>query len=343
MRNRLDSVGGRVAVAGWWSVIAILVNAGAAEFTGARFVSEHGYAGCIELRNATTRVLLEPNLGGRVLGYALDGVEALYHDPKFDGATRDTPGRAALIPGGRFDVGPEFVLPPRPDLWLGRWRAEITGEQAARLTSEVDRTTGLQLVREFRLARTTSHLTCTQTILNRGAVTRVVCHWSRTLADGGGICIVPLNPASRYPRGYLTYGPNATLLFRPPPDPNVVSRDGVLLILGPPAQKKFAIDVSEGWLAYLTRRGLLFVKRFAVYPDRPYAEIAGNAASIWYSEERACEVEPIGPRETLPPGGHTSFTEEWWLQAFALPPQRAALDIAAVRRVVESVRRDPSP
>ncbi len=322
---------------------AISSMAGAADFAGARMVDERGYTGCVELSNETTRVVLEPNLGGRVLRYALRGTEALYQDPTFDGATRDTPGRGALIPGGRFDIGPEATRPPRPVFWLGRWRVEITGDRAARLTSEVDPQTGLQLVRDFRLDPSASHLACTQTIINRGGTPRAACHWSRTLADGGGICVVPVNPASRYPKGYLTYAPEGFLLFRPPEEPNVSVRDGALLIIGPPQQKKFAVDVSEGWLAYLTRAGLLLVKRFAVYPDRTYGEIAGNAVSIWYSEERACELEPIGPMETLAPGARASFTEHWWLHPFVFPARRTDVDLAAVRRMVDASKQEAAP
>jgi hypothetical protein len=315
----------------------------AADFAGARLIDERGYPGCVELRNATTRVLLEPNLGGRVLSYTLNGIEALYQDSAFDGVTRESIGRAALIPGGRFDVGPEFVLPPRPDLWLGRWRGEITGERSARLTSGVDAATGLQLVREFSLDAASSRLACTQTIVNHASGPRRTFHWSRTLAAGGGICVVPLNPVSRYPRGYLTYGPDNALLFRPPDEPHVLVRDGSLLIIGPPQQKKFAVDVADGWLAYALRSGLLFVKRFAVHADRVYGEIAGNAVSIWYSENRMCELEPIGPLEILAPGQRASYREEWWLLPQAFPADPAALDVAAVRRTVTALSRGTPP
>ena len=38
--------------------------------------------------------------------------------------------------------------------------------------------------------------------------------------------------------------------------------------------------------------------------------------SIWYPPRdklNACEIEPIGPMETLKPGEQASFTVDWWL------------------------------
>jgi len=312
---------------------AILLPARGVGFAGARVIAGNGYTGCIELRNDSTRVVLEPNLGGRVLHYQLGGVEVLHQDEAYDGATQASLDRPVPPPGGRFDIGPEFLQPRHPVLWTGRWRAEITGDRSARMTSEIDPATGLQLMRDFRLDASSSHLTCTQTIFNRGESRRAVCHWGRTFAEGGGICVAPLNPASRYPAGYVTYDPKGSIIFKPAPESNVVVRDGLLAIIGPAARRKFAIDVSEGWLAYLTRRDVLFVKRFPVYPDRRYGEIAGNAASVWYDGDQKCEIEPIGPLEQLAPGQRAEFTEDWWLHDFAFPGDRR-IDVAAVRRVV---------
>ena len=40
---------------------------------GTRIITERKYANCIELYNDSVRVVLEHNLGGRVLVYALNG------------------------------------------------------------------------------------------------------------------------------------------------------------------------------------------------------------------------------------------------------------------------------
>ena len=50
-----------------------------------------------------------------------------------------------------------------------------------------------------------------------------------------------------------------------------------------------------------------------------YGEVAGYTISIWYDEEKVCELEPIGPLETLKPGESASFTENWWLFPYKYP------------------------
>ena len=116
-----------------------------------KVISFHGYPGCIEITNESTRVVLCPEAGGRVLEYSLDGVNALYLE-EADTGQPYVPGRRASMSAGRFDIGPENTIPRHEVLWSGRWQAEVLGERAARLTSQQDEATGTQLVREFRLA-----------------------------------------------------------------------------------------------------------------------------------------------------------------------------------------------
>ncbi len=130
------------------------------------FTNYFGYSNCVRLENDDTRVVLCPEAGGRVLQYSWKGKNALYLDPAQTGWLYE-PGKPVVEPcGGRFDIGPEMVVPRHPDLWFGKWLAEITGPRAARLTSVKDKATGVQLVREFALDGASSRLTCTQTIRN---------------------------------------------------------------------------------------------------------------------------------------------------------------------------------
>lgn len=110
-------------------------------------------------------------------------------------------------------------------------------------------------------------------------------------------------------------------------------------IVGPPARAKLAFDSAAGWFCYLTRNNLMFVKRFPVYPQRVYNEMAGLTISIWYFEDKMCELEPIGPAENLSPGQSASFTEEWWLLPYRFPGSGAAVDLKQVSQHVEQHAR----
>ncbi|MBU4460935.1 MAG: DUF4380 domain-containing protein [Verrucomicrobia bacterium] len=301
--------------------------------SGESVVDWFGYRDCLRLENGVgIRVVLCPHAGGRVLEYSQAGVNVMYLDPAQRG-WRHGPGVPPVDPcGGRFDVGPERVIAPHPDLWLGDWTGEIRGDGQARLVSPRDRATGLRLVREFTLDASSSRLVCRQDITNESDRTVMVCHWGRTLAVGGGIVLVPLTPHSRFPAGYVMYGPGPVIDFRPE-DPLIRSRDGFLEVLGTPQRPKLGMDSSAGWFAYLMRSGLLFAKRYPVFPDRVYGEVAGLTISIWYFRDVMCELEPIGPREMLGPGSTASFAEEWELLRHPFPESGAAVDLEAVARL----------
>ncbi len=321
------------------TAIAILIptNVVAAE-DGARRIKFLNYEDCIELSNQDTVVVLGHHVGGRVLKYARNGKDSLYLSPSE--ATWGTPDAPTRPPSsvGRFDIGPELLIPRRDVLWSGQWSAEISGPRAARLTSEKDNATGVQLIREFELAADSTHLRCTQIIKNVSAETKRWNHWSRTFAKHGGIVVVPLTPQlSKFPVGWVMYEKGHLINFRPE-DPAVRQRNSCLEVLKPTRFPKLGMDSFAGWFAYQMPNDLLFVKTYKADPKRVYSEAAGITISIWYPDRSripACELEPIGPREEIAPGRSASFTENWWLLANEFP---AAGDDLDIKRLTKKVR-----
>jgi hypothetical protein len=302
---------------------------------GAHLITQNSYQGCIELSNGTTRVVLEPNLGGRVLVYELKGNNVLYIDPQLNGWIYK-PGDKIEPSAGRFDIGPEFTVPSHPALWFGKWTGKITGPREAELISQKDTATGVQLVRKFKLADNSSFLEVTQVIKNVGNQVRRYGHWSRTFVEGGGISLTPLNPNSKYPKGYIIYGPGNIMNFLPDNEDNIRVRNGILEIIGTPSRPKFVMDGDAGWLAYLTNDNQLLIKKYTVYPDRVYPEIAASTTSIYYFKEQFCEVEPLGPMETLKPGEEVSFTERWFLLDYPYPANKFA-DLDDILRIIKEL------
>lgn len=316
------------------STLALLITiSGVGEVISAETLTYVGYPDCIEMNNATTRVILCPAAGGRVLVYAVNGVNALYLEEEATGKPY-VPGTRTSMSAGRFDIGPEQVIPRRDALWSGKWHGEITGQRSARLTSQKDEATGTQLIRDFALADEGTHLACTQTIVNISQRTTEWCHWSRTFAKGNGICIIPLTKPSRFPNHYVMYHPENLINHRPT-DPNIRTRDGFLEITGVPKYPKLGMDSRAGWFAYLMHNDLCFVKRYKVDPNRVYNEVAGLTISIWYPEDRRVELEPIGPRERLKPGESGSFRENWWLLPQRFPKDGEQVDLKQLAQLVE--------
>lgn len=306
----------------------------AEDYVGASFVDFAGYTGCVKLENGATEVVLGHHAGGRVLSYALNGVEAIFLDPAHYGWVDGPDKKRADLSGGRFDIGPEHTIPKHPNLWRGPWSVEITGDRKARMTSVEDDATGVQLIRDFELNAETSHLSCTQTIRNVSEEVKHWGHWSRTFAQGHGICLIPLTPNSRFPKNYVMYGPGSVIDFRPN-DKNIRERDGFLEIFGPPERPKLGMDSHAGWFAYVMRNDLMFVKGFATYPDRAYGEMAALTISIWYKDNVVCELEPIGPKENIGPGEGVSFTEDWWLAKVAFPGEGEMVELGVIKKIVQ--------
>ena len=304
-----------------------------------RVVPFHGFDKSIEITRGNARVVLCPQVGGRVMEFLVDGKNALWLD---EVEKTLKPGDSNPITAGRFDYGPELTTIQHPAIWAGEWTGEITGPYSAKLTSPKEVSAGIQLVRDFHLAGSGSdginapfHLVCKQTIHNISSEIREVCHWGRSFSPGGGICLVPLGDRpSRFPSKYAMYEDSAIINVRNTDD-KIRVRDGFVEILSAPRKPKLGFDATGGWLGYLSSNNTLFIKRFATFPDRIYNEAAGLTISVWYPTGPRIELEPIGPRERLQPGESASFTEDWWLLPYPFPSQGQQIDLKAVDALVK--------
>jgi len=280
----------------------------------------------IKITNGKITIAVDAEVGGRIMEYSLDGNNVLY-------VAGDEPALAPGLDGGRCDFGPEKIVPPRPETWSGKWELIEKKEDYIKIRSQVAKQAGVYLIREFTLDNNSSHLKFTQQIHNATKTPKRYCHWSRTFGEPNGICLAPMNPNSRFPKGYMVYSNDNKLDYNPKGGEAERLRDGVLEILGPPENAKFVTDGSDGWLAYITLDDQLFIKKFKVFEDKIYGEMTGATVSIWYNKKGVCEIEPIGPWEWIRPGESISFTENWYLMDFKYPINKTA-DLNKVRTII---------
>jgi hypothetical protein len=312
----------------------------AADEPAPQVVAYHGYTRAVEMKRGNARVVLCPQVGGRVLEFTVDGKNAMFLD---DGEKTWQPGKNVPVTAGRMDFGPELTVAAHPKIWSGEWTTEIDGPDAVTLRSPRDDPSGMRLAREYRFLRhgQSVGLACKQTITNGSNETREVCHWGRSFSPGGGVCVIPLGDRpSRFPSQYAMYEDGAIINVKATDD-KIRVRDGFLEILGPPRKPKLGFDTYAGWLGYAMPNDALFVKRFKTYPDRVYNEAAGLTLSVWYPPGPRIELEPIGPRERLKPGESASFTEEWWLLAHPFPKPGGQLDLKALSEQVAKQTAEP--
>lgn len=295
----------------------------------------------LAIGNGSVQVVADPGLGGRLLAYGPPGGNILYDDAAHPNWYFPHDNHWIGPAAGRFDVGPEEVIPEHPVLWTGAWTGQRTDDLHIVLSSPPDPASGLQLERRFALDPSGSHLRCTQVMRNITDRTLRRAYWGRSMVAGGGIVVVPVAADSRYPNGYLTYAgwPDYRINMRPK-DPAVTVRDGCAIV-GPGLATKLGFDGTAGWIAYLTRSGTLLLKRYPVDPARRYADIAGLTASLWSDGQGVLEVEPLGPEEVLAPGASAAFSEDWWLLPFPWPGDPAKVDLEAVRRAIAEAITTP--
>ncbi|MFY9252585.1 MAG: hypothetical protein WAO83_03965 [Fuerstiella sp.] len=322
----------------YWLSLALMLSV-TSSASCAEIVQYLGYSQAVQLKNENTTVVLCPEVGGRVLEYSLNGKNVLFIS---DSEKNWKPGDRPESSAGRFDIGPELVIPRRDVSWSGAWSTEIIGDLHVRLTSQKDEATGVQLVRDFELDAKTPKLLCTQTIVNVSSELKEWCHWSRTFAVGKGVCVIPLteagiSPISRFPNKYVLYEEGGLINMKPE-DPQVRRHNNTLQIFPTPRKPKLGFDSYAGIIGYAAPNDLFFLKRFKTHPNRIYNEAAGLTISVWYPDNQMIELEPIGPRETLKPGESASFTEEWWLAPLEFPGTEKVLDSTTLDRLMDSLK-----
>jgi hypothetical protein len=301
-------------------------------FNGVEKVEYRGFKDCYRLFNGKAEAIVVAESGGRVLAFQLEGKNVLYADPKLDGKSLATEKGWFNPDAGRLDIGPETGgVPPRLNMWLGQWKASITGDRELTLDSPKDEKIGVVQRRMFRLDATLPYLLIGQRIENVSNEVTRYCFWGRSLAPAGGICVLPLNPKSKFAKGWAMY-PLKDENLSNPQDPRVTAKDQHLLIRPGGKGSKFGTDSLDGWMAYF-RDGLLFAKRYACSEDGKYTDGAGFSAEIWVQEE-FIELEPLSPEAVLKPGETYTFTENWWIIPWPAGDVEQ-FDLAAAVRMVK--------
>ncbi|MCV9389274.1 hypothetical protein [Reichenbachiella ulvae] len=275
--------------------------------------SAYGYQNCIKISNKTTVVIINPTVGARVLEYSINGQNIIQVDSaQFGWTYQGTPPPNQHLSGGRLDIGPSKFRANSRLHWFARWNYEIKDDFTVKLTSPEDTIHGVQLSRIFQLDKRSSQLIITQKIKNISSEKARWAHWSRTFVKSGGTAIMPINPNSKYPKGFAIYGTNKQVFFNPKEEENVKIINGNLHVTGPFSQKKIDMDLSMGRVEYQVD-DLMFRKRFDVNPDWVYGDITGANFSLWYNGMDMVEIEPIGPWEWVDPQREISYKEEWTL------------------------------
>ncbi len=309
-----------------------------------------GWDACA-LDNGLVRLVAVPAIGGRVMAYDLGPHPFFYVDPDLAGklfTPEENQGDGSLAawknyggdktwpaPQG-WDSDQQWHGPPDPVLDTGRYTLDelhANGHAAVvRMTSPPDPRTGVQITRAFTLRPHTSRVQADLTFKNtadkpiRWSIWDVAqLNAARRLPDGAlahdPACAVtaPLNPASRFPRGYnVMFGADDNPQWQTDSERGLF-RAPYLWHIG-----KVGLDSPAGWIAFFGgEAGFAFVERFAYEPGAEYPDDgatvevwtvgAGRVGNLDFTGRAIyhVETEVLSPLRTIAPGAATSFTIEW--------------------------------
>lgn len=294
------------------------------------------------LKNRFVKLLVAPELGGRILQVEMDGHEFLFINPLLEGKlpdeTRLGENGAWLNFGGEkiwpapqgWNTREQWSGPPDPVLDSGIYdfntETDKNNEVAMVLQSPVDERTGLQIRRRISLEKNRAAVVVEASFVNK---TNRPLNWSLWPvvqmntpgeSDGRYRVICPVNPNSKFEQGYrVMHG-----LANSPQ--NQYDAFGNVVVNYQYLVGKIGLDANAGWMAMLDSiSGKVFVLSFDCEGNEPYPE--NTSMQVWtqgrgivFSRNRIAEfvndrvqnppyleMEILSPIKKIEPGKHIQF------------------------------------
>jgi hypothetical protein len=286
---------------------------------------------CVVLRNATIAAYVTRSVGPRILWFGPAGGENVLAE--LPHVTLDCPGVAekfVAYGGHRLWHAPQ--APARTHLPDNR-PVEIRAiEHGVEAIQAVEERTGLQKSMRVTLPDDGAGVVVDHTLTNHGLWPVETAPWAITQLPDGGVGICPQTDRLDDPTGAW---PNRSIALWPFTDiasPHIRWGNRFILVVAnmQEGMLKFGFPNPDGWLAYW-RANTLFVKHAAFQQGASYFD-RGSSSHV-FCTPGFIELETLGPRTVLPPGGATTHRERWTMYSDVEfePTEPAAAEI--VRRL----------
>jgi|GEM_PF-3049537 len=279
-------------------------------------IDYNGWAGCYEISNPEVRLVVVPQIGGRIMEYSIDGENAIWqNEAEFGKTSGPDIGRTWRNYGGhKAWNAPE-----------SRWRATdrdyyydsqpaqvevLPDGHGVRVTTAPIEHLGYKFVRDVVLSDYTSRVRVTERMVNISNRDITWSVWGVTQVKTPCWIAFPLKENSNFDDGWNVICPLGKKLTQ-------IERVGNLGILKyDDVTENWETDAKAGWMAYI-RGQLAFTKHWATrlvdvtYPD-------GGCDAAFYTCNTNylggyAEMEVMGPIVTLKPGEETALVEDWFL------------------------------
>jgi len=278
------------------------------------------------LSNERISLFVTPDVGGRILSFQLDGVEAFFSLPDLaqnktdfksvsDVRTKKQEWGWMHYGGYKTWLAPQYKWTdefPFLDLDSGLYTATVKNNSEINLVSPVCRETGMQFFRNISFNET-GNIQVEQGITNHNKENVEWSLWDVTQLRGPGKVILPINSNSQFPYGIKSYfsdeEPSVAI------DPFVKKTDHCAIVdCQETSTFKFGTDAHEGWILSLIDgkkdQWLAYLKCFDPDPKGNYPDQAD--VEVFDSEEHPYfEAEVLSPIQKLKPNESYSMKETW--------------------------------
>jgi hypothetical protein len=258
---------------------------------------------CVRLEDGDVAVVVTMSTGPRVIGLLIENENLFAVLPD---AFLDTPDgeRFRFLGGHRLWVAPEVpTLTYRPD---DRPCAVIEVEDGVRVEAPAD---GAQLAKSIAVRRDSQGWIVDHVVQNASQRSMTIAPWAITQLRTGGEAVLAIASREQGPQAdrSLVLWPYTDL-----GDPRIrLGRDEIHIdAASSGAPLKLGAAPSDGFVSYRLENHR-FEKRIDVVPNATYAD-RGAAVQVFVCDD-FCELETLGPLETVPPGETASHRERWTL------------------------------
>ncbi len=270
-------------------------------------ISYLGLDGCIKVSNGTVDIIAATAIGPRILFYGpTGGANLLAWFPQ--NSMETALGTWKPYGGHRLWVWPElFPATYAPDNDPIEYSTE--SEFTLVLRQPVD-AAGMQKTIRLTLEASGTGVTLEQTVTSHNIWPVDIAAWAITVVEGG-TAILPRVPFQTHDEYVTVTQPLALCAFTDLEDPRFTLGLPYILLHADPAlsnSQKMGLRNKEGWCAHLVS-DTLFVKRFVHDENAEYPDYGVN--NEVYVEGSYMEVELLGPRRTVQPGGSLTLSETW--------------------------------
>ena len=297
------------------SLLAICANTAFSQVNISK-IDYNGWIDCYEISNSIVRLVVVPQIGGRIMEYSLDGENALWQNESELGKTSGPDiGRTWRNYGGykAWNAPQSSWRKNNKDCYYDSMPASVEilpdGHGVRVTNSPVDHL-GFQFVREISLSDTTSRVRITERMRNISDREISWSVWDVTQVKTPCWVVFPIKEQSKFAGGYSKiYPPNKMLQ-----QVTKVGNIGILQYNN--ATENWATDAMGGWMAYIKGQ-LAYTKHWptrlvgVTYPD-------GGCDAKFYTcgtkyPDCYAEMGVMGPIVTLKPGEQTALIEDWFL------------------------------